>query len=209
MHDYSDRLMNLWSFLRTTATLALAMVLFLLLLGAAFAQDGGVGTPPLVEDPLKALATTAESIATGKWWPAAAGLVSILTWAVRSGVLKNLPKTGALSFLGRIGAWLAGNPIASFITPFALSGALGFVTTFANGTPFTLQTFFQEVLKIGAGAVAAFIAVQKIQEARDAGALAAAGITTQQEALDELRKRVLSGVPAAPPAPPPVVPPVA
>jgi hypothetical protein len=208
MHDYSDRLMNLWSFLRTTATLALAMVLFLLLLGAAFAQDGGVA-PPLVEDPLKALATTAESIATGKWWPAAAGLVSILTWVVRSGVLKNLPKTGALSFLGRIGAWLTENPIASFITPFALSGALGFVTTFANGTPFTLQTFFQEVLKIGAGAVAAFIAVEKIKEARDAGALAAAGITTQQEALDELRKRVLSGVPAAPPAPPPVVPPVA
>jgi len=162
-----------------------------LLAGAAFAQE----VPALADDPLKTLAGTVEAASKGNWWAVSAGIVSVLTWMFRSGVLKKLPKVGALSFLGRAGTWLAENPIASFVTPFALSAALAALTTFANGTPFTMATLVQEVLKIGAGAVAVFIGVEKIKEAKNAGALAAAGITTQQEALDELAKRALKGGP--------------
>lgn len=187
----SDRLFRLWTFVLASFVVLVA--------GSAYAQDGGV-LPSLVDDPLKAITTTAESIATGEWWMAASAVVSLLTWVFRSGVLKKLPTTGALAFLGRAGTWLTTNPIASLATPFVLSAALAALTTFANGTPFTLNTLLSEVLKIGAGAVATFIAVEKVKEAKNAGTLAAAGITTQQEALDELTKRVLKGPPAPPAA---------
>jgi hypothetical protein len=200
---YADRLLRLWSLAKTTSYAFLAFLFLFILAGAAFAQDGGVGAlPALADDPLKALASTAEGVSKGNWWAASAGVVSILTWVFRSGVLKKLPKTGALSFLGRAGTWLAENPVASFVTPFALSAALAALTTFASGTPFTVQTLLQEVLKIGAGAVAVFIGVEKVKEAKNAGKLEAAGITTQQDALDELRKRVLKGEVAPAPAPP-------
>lgn len=193
--DPSPRSFRFAAALTDALALALVVLLFVIFFAAtsAFAQDGG--TPGLVDDPVKAVTGAIEAGSKGQWWGVAAAVVSILTWALRAGVLKRLPKTGALAFLGRAGDWLTTNPIAGFVTPFALSGVLAFVTTFANGTPFTVQTFLQEVLKIGAGAVAVFIGVEKIKEAKNAGALAAAGVTTQQEALDELSKRVIRGGP--------------
>lgn len=200
--EFATRLFRLWSFFKTTAYALFALIVFFALAGAAFAQE--VAVPALVDDPIKAVTATAENVAKGQWWPAAAGFISILTWLLRSGVLKRLPTTGALAFLGRAGTWLTTNPIASFATPFVLSAALAFVTTFMNGTPMTVANVLGEVLKIGATAVAAFIGVEKIKEAKNAGKLEAAGITTQQDALDELRKRVLKGEAVPAPAAPPV-----
>ncbi len=169
------------------------MVFFLV--APAFAQDGGTAVSPLTEDPVKAITGTAEAIAKGNWWVVASGVVSLLTWAFRAGMLKKL---------GKVGEWLYTNPIASLATPLTLSAILGTITEFANGTPFTWSNFVSVTLKIGAGAIAGFIAVKKIEEAANAGKLAAAGITTQQQALDELARKVIKGETV-----PPTVPPVA
>lgn len=203
---FHDRLNVFWAAVIKAcyAIAGIILVLMALLLATrALAQPAGA----LVDDPVKAVTSIMESVARGQWWMVAAGVMSILTWGFRSGILLKLPSTGALSFLGRAGTWLVTNPVSSLMTPFVLSAVLALVTTFSNGTPFTWQTLVQEVLKIGAGAVAVFIASQKIQEAVNAGKLAAAGITTQQQALDELAKRVIKGEPTTPV--PPGVPPVA
>ncbi len=195
--DFSVRLFRLWRSMTNAGFAFVTALLALLLAGAAFAQDGGVvDVPALADDPIKALTGTAENFAKGDYWPAAGGVISLLTWAFRSGVLKRLPKEGVLAPLGRAGMWLYTNPIAALATPFALSAALGAITTFANGTPFTTMAVFGEVMKVGTAAVVAFISVEKIKEAKNAGKLASAGITTQQEAIDELTKRVLKGPPA-------------
>ncbi len=194
---FHDRLFRLWRFVTNTS--AAAFVLLVVGVASAALAQEVIPPVPLSEDPIKAVTGAAEAVAKGQWWVAAAAVVSLLTWGLRSGILLKLPKTGALAFLGKGGTWLAENPIASFVTPFALSALLGSITTFANGTPFSFQTFLQEALKIGAGAVALFIGKEKILEAKNAGKLEAAGVTTQQDALDELAKRVV----AAPTAPPP------
>lgn len=194
--DFAERLNNIWSNLKVFAAFFLAIAIFLLLLGAAFAQDGGTALPaPLAEDPIRQITGTAEAIAKGNGWMAAAGIVSLLTWALRSGLLKRL---------GKPGLWLYENPVAALATPIALSAVLGVITEFANGTPFTWASFLSTTVKVGAGAIAAFIGVEKIKEAKNAGVLAASGITTQQQALDELARKVIKGETVVPPPAPPV-----
>ncbi len=192
--DFSQRLSNLWTAL-TKAAIAVASIFvffaIMLLATKVFAQDGGT-LPTLADDPFKAVTATAEAAAKGDWWMTASAVVSLLTWALRAGVLRRL---------GKVGEWLYSNPVAALATPLVLSAILGVVTEFANGTPFSWSTFVSVTLKVGAGAIAGFIGVKKIEEASQAGKLARAGITTQQEALDELAKKVIAA-PSAPPAPP-------
>jgi len=174
--------------------LLLAIWFFVLLLGSALAQ--GAAAPTVADDPVKLVMGGAESLAKGEYWMGASALVSLLTWALRAGVLKRL---------GKVGNWFYENPVASLATPLVLSALLGAITEFANGTPFTLANFISVSLKVGAGAIAGFIGVKKVEEAAQAGKLARAGITSQQEALDELAKKVLAA-PSAPPAPPRIPP---
>lgn len=202
MTPFETRLQNLWRFVTTASISFVTSVIFLAVLffaGLARAQDGGVlvpgplPVPDLGDDPIRTISGLAENIARGDLWPAAAAGVTLLTWIFRSGLLRNLPKTGALKFLGTAGTWLYENPIAAFATPMVLSSLLAFITTFANGTPFTWSTAFGNAAKIGGAAIAIFIGIEKVKEAKNAGKLEAAGVTTQQEALDELAKRVVKG----------------
>lgn len=197
MPTFSDRLFHLWNKITAFGLMAGTFFTVFLFAGVALAQD--VLPPTLAEDPVKALGSTADSIAKGELWPALAGLVSLLTWGFRSGILKRLPTEGKLAFLGRAGTWLYENPIAASATPIVLSALAGLAATFASGVPFNASTFFSTVLKVGAGAIAAFVVTKKVVEAKNAGKLEAAGITTQQEALDELTKRVLKGTVPPPP----------
>jgi len=199
--NFPERLQNLWRF-ATNAGIAFAtFIIVLLVAGAAFAQEG-IPAPALTDDPVKAVAVTLDDLAKGRGWMAAAGFVSLLTMLLRSGVLKRLPKEGKLAFLGKAGLWLYENPIAAFSTPLVLSTLLGFFTSLGSGLPFTFQSFLNEAVKIGAGAIAVFIGIEKVKEAKNAGKLEAAGITTQQQALDELAKRVIKGDVAVPPPAP-------
>lgn len=179
----------------------LLMTIVLLFSVAAYAQE--VLPPTLADDPVKALGSFFDSLAKGDLWPTLAAGVSLLTFGLRSGILKRLPKEGKLAFLGKAGNWLYENPIAALATPIVLSAVSGVIATFASGAVFSWPVFVSTTLKVGAGAVLTFIGTKKVLEAKQAGKLAAAGITTQQEALDELRKRVLKGEPVVVPAPPP------
>lgn len=117
------------------------------------------------------------------WWLLASVVVSLITWALRAGFLSKLP--------GKLGLYFHDHPIAGYAAPFAVATALGgILSAFANGVPFSWSALLGEVIKVGAGAIAVFIGAQKVADAKHAGAEAAAGITTKQAALDELRDRV-------------------
>lgn len=159
-----------------------AMVLAVALLGfAALAQNTEVLTPaPLEIDPGNTALMILDAIKNGQWWLVASLVVSLLTWVVRSGLLKRLP--------GNVGVFFATNPIAGYMIPFVLSGIGGAVTTWAAGMPFTWGSLIGEVLKVGLGAVGLFIAKKTIDESRGVGALERAKVATVADANRELLK---------------------
>ena len=159
--------------LNVVAALLLATVFFFAL--AAFAQTTDVLTPPPVDiDPANKALIILDGIKNGQWWLVAAGVVSLMTWGVRSGILKRIP--------GAAGVWFSTHPAVGYAIPFVLSAIGGITTTFASGVPFTWGGLVGEILKVSLAAVGLFIGKRTIDESRDAGKAAAAAVETREQA---------------------------
>lgn len=166
--------------------LCLEVVVFLALVAAVFgalaawAQATDVLTPaPLEINPANTALVVLDGIKNGQWWLVAGGVVSLLTWALRNGVLKRLPWPAAVK-------WLNDHPAVGFMTPFALSAIGGVVTAFASGVPFTWGSLIGEILKVGVTAVGAFVGMRTISESRDFGKAEAAKVTTREQSNEEI-----------------------
>lgn len=179
-----NRIWKRWTLVgEALACVVIAIVVFAAM--GAFAQNTEVLTPaPLEIDPQNTALVLLDAIKNGQWWLVASAGVSLLTWAVRSGLFGKL--------LGKVApqasAWLTTNPIVGFSIPIVLSAIGAIATTFASGMPFTWGSLLGEVLKVGLGAIGLFIAKKTIDESRKTGAAAAAKVTTTAAANDELLK---------------------
>ncbi len=142
----------------------------------AWAQAAEVLTPaPLEIDPASTALLMLDGIKNGQWWIVAGGVVSLLTWGVRSGILKRLP--------GVVGVWFNTHPLVGYAIPFVLSAIGGVTTTFASGMAFTWGSLVGEILKVGVASVAIFIGKKKIEESLEAGKKAAEPIATKADAV--------------------------
>lgn len=150
-------------------------VLFLLFPLSAFAQTVDPGPAP---DLAAVTQQVFDAIHAGNWWLLASIVVSLLTWALRSQVFNRIP--------GPVGVWFTSHPLVGFATPFVLAAAGGLFTALQSHTPFTVALLVGEILKVGAGAVAAYIGAKKIAEASVIGAVARGEVTSVPTAISLL-----------------------
>ncbi len=156
-----------------------------LMAGQSWGQDVALhpATAPVLTDPAgPQLNQLLESINHGNGWAIAGVVVSLLTLAIRKGVLNKLPWPKAV-------ALLHDHPAIAMATPFVLSAIGGVVTTFASGTPFSWATLSMSVLKVGVTAIGAFTAARTIAESQAIGqAAAVAAVPDKAAAADGLSK---------------------
>ncbi len=121
-----------------------------------------------------------DAIGTGKGWAIAGVIVSALTWALRKGVLNQLPWPAAVT-------WLHDHPAAGFATPFVLSALGGLFTSLAAGGALNWGNLAMDVLKVGVTAIGTFVAMKTVTESHDVGKVAAAAVVTKTDAIDLLK----------------------
>lgn len=139
------------------------------------AQVAIVGDPVAAPDFTSISAQLFDAITRGQWWVVVSVLISLLTWALRSGLFARLP--------GKWGAFFLDHPVVGFATPFVLSAIGGVVTAALAGTPVTAALLLGEIIKVGAGAVTAYIGFKKVQEAIVNGAVARGEVTSPSAAV--------------------------
>ncbi len=163
---------------------------FLVLFGFAAHAQGAAA--PIAGPDLTVLAQQAfEAVRNGQWWILVSIGVSLLTWALRAHVFEHLP--------GKAGIWFTEHPLVGAATPFVLSAIGGLATALESGTPFSAAVLVGEIIKVGAGAITAFVLAKKVAEASVQGAVARGEVSTPTAAVALLQAgpQPVAPVPAA------------
>jgi hypothetical protein len=114
-----------------------------------------------------------QAVVQGHWWMLAAVLVLALVWALRQYGRRWAKLQPALD-----------HPVVAWLLPVVVASLAALVLALASGE--AVGAALLAALKVGAGAVFAFVGAKKIDEARKLGQAAAAEVKTPEDALKVL-----------------------
>lgn len=161
-----------------------ALFLLAVTLGAlsVLAQDASpapeavvVESVPLADDPARLAVTLLTAVQSGQWGlVVSVALVLVVALVRRFG--RGLPKVGPL----------LDHPVVAWLLPTVASVGGALVTSLVAGAPVSIGLVLSAVVT-GLGANALYVGGKKVAEAREAGAAAAAGVTSKAEAVEVLK----------------------